>query len=217
MKFILTFFLLLVLNCQPKISTDSKSQNNTPEFPSIPARDTIIQSVKNSQVSKSHELHTITNKIPEQIKPSFVEADAGFQQEANEKLTKLLKHYGENMPDYFGGGFIDEKGNLVINIKGNLVSGKAKISHIIGSENVIFQNTKYSNKELIAIMDYLNDFAQKPENKKYTANLSAWSQMENYIEVCFIKMNENSEADFRKYILDSEAIRFKECGRIQFQ
>lgn len=217
MKFILTFFLLLVLNCQPKMSADRKIQNNTPKFPSILAKDTINQSVKNSQGSKSHKVDSIINKVPEQTKPSFVEADADFQQEANEKLTKLLKHYGENMPDYFGGGSIDDKGNLVINIKGNLKNGKIKITNIIGSENVIFQKTKYSNKELIAIMDYLNDFAQKPENKEYTANLSAWSQMENYIEVCFVKMNKNSESDFRKYILDSEAIRFKECGRIQFQ
>lgn len=120
------------------------------------------------------------------------------------------------MPDYFGGGFIDEKGNLVINIKGKLENGKAKVIKIIGSNKIRFQSTKYSNKELNNIMDYLNNFAQKPENKKNTSNLSGWSQMEDNIEVCFKKMDKNSEADFRKYILNSEAIRFKECGEFQF-
>lgn len=120
------------------------------------------------------------------------------------------------MPDYFGGGFIDEKGNLVINIKGKLENGKAKVIKIIGSNKIRFQSAKYSNKELNNIMDYLNNFAQKPENKKITSNLSGWSQMEDHIEVCFKKMDKNSEADFRKYILNSEAIRFRECGEFQF-
>ena len=120
------------------------------------------------------------------------------------------------MPDYFGGGFIDEKGNLVINIKGKLENGKGKVTNIIGSDNIRFKSTKYSSKELNDIMEYLNNFAQKPENKKTIINLSGWSLMENYIEVCFKKMEENSEADFRKYILDSEAIRFKECGEFRF-
>ena len=210
MKNISTVLLVFVLSCQQKKSTEIKSQNHTLEIDTL-------QSVENSPVMISLTLDTVKQKLHEEIKQNSVEADADFQWEANEKLSKLLKHYGEKMPDYFGGGFIDEKGNLVINIKGKLENGKAKVIKIIGSNKTRFQSTKYSNKELNNIMDYLNDFAQKPENKKYTANLSAWSQMENYIEVCFVKMNENSEADFRKYILDSEAIRFKECGKIQFQ
>ncbi|WP_312820390.1 hypothetical protein [Kaistella carnis] len=48
-------------------------------------------------------------------------------------------------------------------------------------------------------------------------NLSAWSQMEDYVEVCFVKMNENSQNEFRKNILNSDAIRFKECGRIRLE
>jgi len=119
------------------------------------------------------------------------------------------------LPDYFGGGFIDEKGNLVVNIKGKLENGKRKITNIIGSDNIRFKSTKYSSKELNDIMDYLNHFAQKSENKKTITNLSGWSLMANYIEVCFKKMDKNSEVDFRKYILDSEAIRFKECGEFR--
>lgn len=207
----------LFLSCQQKISTDINNQNNSPESLSV-AKDT-IQRINNSPVSKSPESLTVSKKNPEQTKPNSEDADADFQQEANDKLSKLLKHYGENMPDYYGGGFIDEKGNLVLNIKAKLEYDKTKVLDIIGSDNILFKSTKYSNKELITIMNYLNDFAQKPENKKYTTNLSSWSkmEMENYIEVCFKKVNENSEADFRKYILDSEAIRFKECGEIQLQ
>ena len=201
--------LVFVLSCQQKKSTEIKSQNHTLEIDTL-------QSVENSPVMKSLTLDTVKQKLHEEIKQNSVEADADFQWEANEKLSKLLKHYGENMPDYFGGGFIDEKGNLVINIKGKLENGKGKVTNIIGSDNIRFKSTKYSSKELNDIMDYLNNFAQKPENKKIIINLSGWSQMENYIEVCFKKMDKNSEADFRKYVLDSEAIRFKECGEFRF-
>ena len=208
MKNISIIILIHVLNCQQKKSTEIKNQNHIVE------RDT-VQNVESNPVSESLAKDTAKQKLPEEIKQNSVEADADFQWEANEKLSKLLKHYGENLPDYFGGGFIDEKGNLVINIKGKLENGKRKITNIIGIENIRFKSTTYSSKELNDIMDYLNHFAQKSENKKTITNLSGWALMENYIEVCFKKMNKNSEADFRKYILDSEAIRFKECGEFQ--
>lgn len=213
MKYMTIVFLVLVLSCKQKKSTDIKNQNHTPESTFTSGRDTI----KNIKICKSDvdSNNNIPNKLPKQKKQNSVDADAGFQQEANEKLSKLLEHYDKDMPDYYGGSFIDEKGNLVINIKGKFEDGKTKVVNIIGSDNIRFQTTKYSNKELIAIMDYLNDFAQRPENKKLITNLSGWGQMENYIEVCFKVMDGNSEADFRKYILDSEAIRFKECGEIR--
>lgn len=212
MKYLTIVCLLLVLGCQQKRSTDIKNQNHTPDSTFTLGRDTI----QNIKICKSDVNDNISNKLPKQRKQNSADADADFQQEANEKLSKLLEHYGKDTPDYYGGGFIDEKGNLVINIKGKFEDGKTKVIDIIGSANIRFKSTKYSNKELIAIMDYLNDFAQKSENKKLIINLSGWSQMENYVEVCFKKMDKNSEADFRKYILDSEAVRFKECGEIRF-
>ena len=178
MKNLSIIILVFVLSCQQKKSTEIKSQNHIVE------RDT-IQNVENNSISKSLTMDTAKQKLPEEIKQNSVEADADFQWEANEKLSKLLKHYGENLPDYFGGGFIDEKGNLVINIKGKLENGKGKVTNIIGSDNIRFKSTKYSSKELNDIMEYLNNFAQKPENKKTIINLSGWSLMENYIEVCF--------------------------------
>lgn len=216
MKYIAFVLLVIIFSCHQKKSTNIKSQNHTVESSSNLGSDT-IQSAEHRKVSESNAMDTIEQKLPEQRKQNSVDADADFQQGANEKLTKLLKHYGENIPDYFGGGFIDDKGNLVINIKGNLKNGRIKVSNIISSENVRFLNTKYSNKELIDIMDYLNEFAQKPENKKYFNNISAVSQMESYIEVCFKKMYENSEADFKKFILDSKAIHFKDCGEIRLE
>ena len=122
MKNISIIILIFVLNCQQKKSAEIKNQNHIVE------RDT-VQNVESNPVSESLAKDTAKQKLPEEIKQNSVEADADFQWEANEKLSKLLKHYGENLPDYFGGGFIDEKGNLVINIKGNwkMVNEKSRI------------------------------------------------------------------------------------------
>ena len=203
MKFTLITLLFIFINSQPKIVPASK--NTSPEFSQVSVRDTLQQ-------SKEKTFDTITEKYGQNI-----EANSDFQWDANQKLEKLLKHYGDNIPDYYGGGFINEKGNLVVNIKGELSKGKAQVIDVIGGENVLFQSKKYSHNELNAIMDYLNEFAQKPENKNYMDNLSAWSQMEDYVEVCFVKMNENSQNEYKNKILNSDAIRFKECGRIRLE
>lgn len=215
MKYISISLLLLLLNCQKKMSADTKSENYTTDSPSGTRKDT-VQSAEVIQAAESEQTDTVIQNQLEQTKEGFVEADADFQWEANNKLTKLLNYYGKNLPDYFGGGAIDDKGNLVINIKGNLKNGRMNVTKIIGSKGIIFKSSKFSNKELNDIMEYLNAFAQKDENKKFTSNLSAWSLMEDHVEVCFKVMHENSEVDFRKYILDSEALRFKECGEFKF-
>ena len=215
MKYLSIVLLVLVLNCQKKTSSDINNKKHSRESASVLAKDT-DQKIENIHENKLDVTDTVSHKLPEKEEKQSAEADSDFQWEANKKLSKLVKFYGDNLPDYYGGGFIDDKGKLVINIKGKLENGRTKVINIIGSDNIKFQSTKYSNKELLSIMNYLNDFAKKPENKKFMTNLSGWSQMEDYIEVCFKKLDKNSKADFKKYILDSDAIRFKECGEFRF-
>lgn len=169
----------------------------------------------NSEVSHSEPKTSVVAKNDTINKPDFKEADAEFQRDANEKLDKLLKFFGENAPDYYGGAFINEKGNLVINIKGDLNAGKDKISKIIGSENVVFQNKKYSQAELTKMMDFLNAFAQNPANKKYTQNLMSWglNEYDNRIDVGMKDTSPEKIKEFREHVTDFPAIKFfKSCG-----
>ena len=204
---------LSILNCHEKKSDAINNSKKTLTPISTYKKDT-VKTFKNYQ--------KIANNIDSgntKIAINTIEADADFQQEANDKLNKLLNYYGKNIPDYYAGAYIDEKGNLVINIKGELEGAKRKVKNIIGSQNITFKGKKFSHAELTKIMDFLNGFALKPENKKYMKNISGWSLMEieNYVEICFVEMKKDSESDFRKYILDSEALHFKECGRFEYQ
>ena len=99
MKFSLITLLFFFTNCQPKIIPTSK--NISPEFSQASVKDTLQQ-------SKEKTLDTIPEKYGQNI-----EADSDFQWDANQKLEKLLKYYGDNIPDYYGGGFINNKRNLV--------------------------------------------------------------------------------------------------------
>lgn len=147
-------------------------------------------------------------------KPEFKEADAEFQRDANDKLDKLLQSFGEKTPDYYGGAFINEKGNLVINIKGDLISGKEKITKIIGSDNIIFQNKHYSLTELSKVMNLINSFAQNPANKKYTQNLMNWSlnETENCIDVGMKDISPEKIKEFREHVTDFSAVKFYKSG-----
>lgn len=222
MKILSLLILFTVLACQPKKTETAQKQ-------------TISENkVENSLVSTDAKPNDSSFKNDEGVKARiprvdtlkkflteenpFVEADASFQWDANQKLEKLLKHYGENIPDYYGGAFINDKGNLVINIRGNLQKGKSEFIKIIGAGNVLFQNKKYSYKELNDIMNFLNEFAQNPQNRDKMKNVPCWSlmELENYVEVCMIENTPEKQAEFRKNVLDSDAIRFRKSGPMVF-
>lgn len=139
------------------------------------------------------------------------EADAAFQWEANQKLEKLQSTFGAKIPDYFGGGYIDEKGDLVINIKGDLKSGKSKILKIIDGENVHFTSKKFSKAQLNEVMDKLNTFYNNPANKKMLDNFigASLKEIENFVEVELFDISPEKQQEFRMKVVNSEALRFK--------
>ena len=202
-------------------------------------QNTIQQSVeKDSVVVKTHKVSdssTIENKseikIVEEEKgnrevnaeenqdKNTGEADAAFQWEANQKLEKLLKHFGKNIPGYYGGAFINDSGDLEINLFGDTAKGKREIIKIIGSENVHFNTQKYSYNELNKLMTFLNDFAQNPANKKYAENMSFWGVMEKegYVQMGLLDNSPEKIKEFKAHIHNSPAIKFVKSSGIILQ
>lgn len=221
MKLLSLFIACTVLACQPRQTAQQQTVSETQEQRSSVSAD--IQpkdsSFRNSEGIKIRIPETDTLKKALTEEKPFAEADAGFQWEANQKLEKLLKHYGKNIPDYYSGAFINDKGNLVINISGNLQKGRSEVIKIIGAGNVLFQNKKYSYKELNDIMNFLNEFAQNPQNRDKLKNVPCWSlmELENYVEVCMLENTPEKQAEFRKNVLDSDAVRFRKSGPMVFQ
>ena len=134
-------------------------------------------------------------------------------------MEKLLKHFGKNIPGYYGGAFINDSGDLEINLFGDTAKGKREIIKIIGSENVHFNTQKYSYNELNKLMTFLNDFAQNPANKKYAKNMSFWALMEKegYIQMGLLDNSPEKIKEFKAHIHNSPAIKFVKSSGIILQ
>ena len=223
MKILSILIAFTVLACQPK-KTETTQQQAISE-----------KKLENSAVSSNAKLKDSSFKNDEGVKARipkvdtlkkslteenpFLEADASFQWDANQKLEKLLKHYGKNIPDYYGGAFINDKGHLVISIKGNLQDGKPKISKIIGTDNIIFQSSKHSLNELKRIMDVINKSFENPSKKPYTKNIMTAGSFENkgYVEIGLKDNSIEKQNEFRKHIIDSPLLKFVKSGPIVLQ
>lgn len=222
MKILSVLTALTVLACQPGKTETAQKQTiseNKVENSVVPTEiKPKDSSFKNGEGLKARIPEKDTLKKALTAENPFVEADASFQWDANQKLEKLLKHYGNNIPNYYSGAFINDKGNLVINIRENLQKGKSEVIKIIGARNVLFQNKTYSYKELNDIMNFLNEFAQNPQNRDKMKNVPCWSlmELENYVEVCMLENTPEKQAEFRKNVLDSDAIRFRKSGPMVF-
>lgn len=110
--------------------------------------------------------------------------------------------------EHYGGGFIDEAGNLTIMVKGDTSYGEK----IVGNKNsakVKYQKCKYSLAELDAVMDIINDYAIKNKNAT-SANLSAWcvSETKNAVEVFLYDTTSSAIAEFKANVTNSDAIIF---------
>lgn len=221
MKRLSAILLFTILACQPKTKVVTEQQttyeNKTEKFNTPDTLKSIA--FKNDEGVKDEILKVDSLKRDLTKERPFVEADASFQWDANQKLEKLLKHFGKHIPDYYGGAFINDNGNLVINIKGNLKEGKSKISKIIGVRNIIFQSAKHSLSELNRIMDIINKSFDTPVKKQYTKNIMSASSYEDkgYVEVGLKDNSPEKQKEFREHIVDSPLLRFVESGPMILQ
>lgn len=135
MKILSVLIALTVLACQPGKTVTAQKQtisDNKVENSVVPAEiKPKDSSFKNGEGLKARIPEKDTLKKALTAEKPFVEADASFQWDANQKLEKLLKHYGKNIPNYYSGAFINDKGNLVINIRGNLQKGKSEVIRLL--------------------------------------------------------------------------------------
>jgi len=158
------------------------------------------------------------------------EVDASHQWEANEKLTKLLASFGSETvmenherpkyPEYYGGGYITERGGLVVYVHGDFEKGKKAIVSVIGSDNIEFKPVEYSYAYLTSLMDEFNDFAIKGEDPQIMEMLTGFSLMDmtNEVEVQVIEMDERKMEILKGTVFNKSGVRFKASeGKVQLE
>jgi hypothetical protein len=128
-------------------------------------------------VLKSQTTETLApdNKVgysAEELK-SMKRFDQSFlekQSRAYEAHEKLIHSFGpvgmlkaSDYPEYYGGNYINDEGNLVVYVTGNIADYKQDFLQRSGTYEIILEPCKYSFKTLTQIMDVLNTYKlEKP-------------------------------------------------------
>ena len=97
-------------------------------------------------------------------------------QEGAEDYQLLMAHFNGTLPDWYGGGYLDETGGLVVLLVEDQDPGDKSLEPQVqawtGSGNVLFGSAKYSLKHLKGLMDRLN---QLPDaDLKYSDVMAGW-------------------------------------------
>ncbi len=136
----------------------------------------------------------------------------------HEKLMKSFNMSKSNdsiYPDYYGGSYIDNNGNLVIYIKDIDISQdkfQKSIDTELGINDFTVKSAMYSYNELNSVMDMLNSYKSNNPDDIVANNFNIYwlSDRENTIVVELDEMNEEQISLFKKAVIDSPIITFKE-------
>lgn len=161
----------------------------------------------NKQTKKKAERH-IENY-------SRSEPDTAVYNKSQQLITKLSTAFGSIepkegiTPDYYGGLYLNEQGRMVVQIIGDSLAGRQKIAEIVGSNDFEVDHivNTYSNRELSAIMDKLNE-AWKKADKSVTRNIQGAGVGIHHIFVDLIVNTEEKRKEFREKVMDSPAFIF---------
>lgn len=157
----------------------------------------------------------------------YEEADASSQQAANEIYNDLIESFiktetrstGINFtyPDYYGGAYIDNKGDLTVLIKEGVAQTKAAIPNMLnGNNKVNYKICKYSFKELLSIKDLISNYKAEHDDAIESNYFSYYISQENNQIVVELKDDSTEKIEaFREAVTNSPAVTFvKSKGEI---
>lgn len=154
---------------------------------------------------------------------SLAKYDSNFltkQENSYLNYEKLMRSFNTSKsdntiyPEYYGGSYIDDNGDLVVYIKEAEISKAASlqnISQVLETKDFIVKSANYSYNELNSFMDTLNSFKLKNPNDSVSNNFNIYwlSDRDNNIVVELNEMSEEQINRFKKTVIDSPIITFK--------
>ena len=156
------------------------------------------------------------------IEDEFVEGELKSlekQEDAYLSYKKLMNLFDKTKsedlvyPDYYGGSYTNDNGELVIYIhddKGLKDDSYQDINNVIEAENYITKTAKYSYNELNAVMDVLNNYKLINPDDAISNNFNFFmvSDIDNNVTVELDEMTVEQIALFKKHVIDSPIIKF---------
>ena len=180
-----------------------------------------------SNIASIEETTTTDEAFLEAERESMAKYDSKFlakQEDSYLNYENLMNYFKTTTnsvdnpyPDYYGGSYIDDNGDFVIYIKETGASKVAstQISSAGLKENdFIVRRANYSYNELNSVMDTLNAFKLNNPDDPIANNFNIYwlSDKDNQIIVELDEMNEAQIERFKKNVIDSPMIIFKESS-----
>lgn len=126
------------------------------------------------------------------------------------QTTKSANAY----PDYYGGAYIDDSGDLVVYVYSDADSkstARQDLSQVMGTASLTVKEAQFSYNELTSVMDKLNRYV-KANNDSDSNGFSLFylSDKDNRIIVELTDLNEENIKRFKENVMDSPIIEFNQ-------
>ncbi|MFA6701867.1 MAG: hypothetical protein WCR12_03275 [Dysgonamonadaceae bacterium] len=150
-------------------------------------------------------------QTPEQIK-----SNGEKSVEINETLLSFFDKDQriEFFPDYYGGSYIDDKGNLVVLVTKDSDIKKSDIAQIIKYNNFTVLPVNYSYKKISSVMDSIDAFISNSSIPNNHIVLQYFTGayidvMQNCVVMQFSILTPELIYSFKKNVTDSSVVKFR--------
>lgn len=172
-----------------------------------------------SNEDMSSQTNQAANGVTRSITPQ--EENENQAIELHEKLNGTFNTNrsggGSTYPDYYGGAFVGDNGQLVVLVKGNLDQAKKDLGTRLRSSNFQTQACDYSYQELYDLNDKLSVLFENSQLREDLKWISAGMQVvKNRIIVYLENPSEQTIARFKAEVSSSPMIIFDEMSSISY-
>lgn len=164
-------------------------------------------------------------KATNEIKETQFIANQNAGTKQNDKILKYFEQlnttrgisYNENKslgyPEYYGGSYLNEQGNLVVLLKSNNNNSNAiyLLRNVSENDSLNYEYVKYSLSELTSYIKLIKNYKQNNGNDLLAQDITSWAlyDKDNIIEVCIKNLTTEKINLFKKNIINTDAIIFK--------
>lgn len=135
-----------------------------------------------------------------------------FKQD-NRQIKSIESETDLKYPDYYGGSYLNENGELVILLKetSNLI--RTNLRTIADNQSLQFESATYSYEELNQMVNQISEY-KKANNDRLAEAIDAWAlnDKENTIEVYIKNLDDDLISLFKSNVNNSTSFIFKDAG-----
>ena len=185
---IISLFLIGLVACNQQ-SNNKRSVQNPQEY----SEDINSASAQNIDVMALHD----------KLMSSF--SDDWIERESDPELY----------PEYYGGSFVDNNGNFVIAVTGNVDKNREYLINILETDNFKIETVRYSYRQMMRVMDDIDSFLTNSTIAENHPVLERFAGaypdvMDNRVKVLLTEINDEVISSFKKDITNSPLIVFEQ-------